>query len=202
MKDLKITRADLVTGIDVRMGIARIFGEGFAQWLGFFSKNPATIAAAFAHAFQLDRFYVAVSGGEVAGMAACTDCRCVSMRLDSRELRKHFGWYKGSIAGIALKKEFEAPFLDQPPRAGSIEFVGTSSKYRGQGVATQILRTIIETAGFETYLIEEVADTNIPAMNLYSKLGFVEYKSKPVPEKRRKKLGINRFVSLRYAPGR
>src|SRR5699024_11572793 len=53
------------------------------------------------------------------------------------ELRKHLGLFKGSMAGIFLKKEFEAPYVDFPPNTGSIEFVGTASKFRGQGAASQ-----------------------------------------------------------------
>ena len=33
------------------------------------------------------------------------------------------------------------------------------------------------------YVIEEVADTNTPAMRLYEKLGFEENRRKPIPEK-------------------
>lgn len=35
-------------------------------------------------------------------------------------------------------------------------------------------------------------------MNLYKKLGFIEYKRKPVPQKKAYKIGINNFVSLKY----
>lgn len=48
------------------------------------------------------------------------------------------------------------------------------------------------------YLIEEVADTNTPAINLYKKLGFKEYKRMPVPQKRAEKIGINSIISLKY----
>ena len=201
-QSLRIARADRVQDVSVRMGMARIFGEGFTQWLGFFSKDSEKIARAFAHSFVLDQFYVALIDGEVAGMAACTDSKSLSMRLDRGELRRHFGWYRGVIAGIALKKEFEAPFLNQPLNAGSIEFVGTASRYLWQGVASQLLRYVIENTSFKEFLIEEVADTNLPAVNLYRKLGFAEYKSKPLPAKQAAKIGINRFVSFRHVPTR
>ncbi|MEH7391380.1 GNAT family N-acetyltransferase, partial [Bacillus sp. JJ1474] len=77
-----------------------------------------------------------------------------------KELRKHLGFFKGSMAGIFLKKEFEAPFEEFPPNTGSIEFVGTASEFRGQGVATQIIKHIIENTPYNDYVIEEVADTN------------------------------------------
>ncbi|MBT2770986.1 GNAT family N-acetyltransferase [Halomonas sp. ISL-60] len=194
---LQVVRADQA-GFDVRRGISEIFAEGFTQWLGFFSKNPKKIAAAFAHMFVLDQFYVALYKGQVIGMAACTDGTSLSVKLDKKELRKHLGFFKGSMAGVFLKKEFESPFVNPSPGVGSIEFVGTAAEFRGQGVASQLIRHILEHTHYEGYLIEEVADTNIPAMKLYHKLGFEEYKHRQIPIKQAKKIGINHLVSLRY----
>ena len=194
---LNVVRADQAE-FDVRRGISEIFAEGFTQWLVFFSKDPKRIAAAFAHMFVLDQFYVAVSNGQVVGMAACTDGNSFSVKLDKKELRKHLGFFKGSMASFFLKKEFETT-LDYPePGVGSIEFVGTAAESRGQGVASQIIRYMIEHTPYQVYVIKEVADTNIPAMKLYHKLGFDEYNRKPIPAIRAKKIGINHFVSLRY----
>lgn len=186
------------TDLDVRKQMAEIFAEGFTQWLGYFSKDKNIIANAFAHMFILKQFYVAIASGEIAGVAACTDGRTFSVRLNTKELRKHLGFFKGSIAGIFLKKEFEAPYKNFPPNTGSIEFVGTAPKFRGQGVASQIIQHIIENTPYIDYVIDEVADTNIPAMRLYEKLGFEEYNRKPMPEKIAKKNGINNLLSLKY----
>lgn len=197
---LRITRADLVSdSIDVRTGMAAIFGDGFTQWLGFFSKTPAVIARAFAHMFVLDQFYVALTdSGEIAGMIACTDCHTLSVRLDSKELRQHLGWYRGTLAGLFLKKEFMSPFQNPPPNAGSIEYVGVSAGHRGNGVASKIFYHILENTQYSEYVITEVADTNTPAMNLYRKMGFVEDRVKPLQPKRAAKIGINQFISLKY----
>ncbi|OZB95346.1 N-acetyltransferase [Paenibacillus sp. XY044] len=194
---ITVVRADQAE-FDVRQGISETFAEGFTQWLGFFSKDSKKIAAAFAHMFNLDQFYVAVSDRQVIGMAACTNGKSLSVKLDNKELRKHLGFYKGSMAGIFLKKEFEAPFVNPSPGVGSIEFVGTASQFRGQGIASQLIRCIIEQTPYQVYLIEEVADTNIPALKLYTKLGFEEYKRRQIPNKRAKKIGIHHMVSLRY----
>ena len=145
--------------------MSEIFAEGFTQWLVFFSKDKNKIAKAFAHMFVLDQFYVAIANDKIAGVTACTDGKTLSVRLNKKELRKHLGFFKGSMAGIFLKKEFEAPYEEFPPNTGSIEFVGTASEFRGQGVATQIIQHIIENTPYNDYVIEEVADTNTPAMN-------------------------------------
>lgn len=198
-EDYKFTiiRADKLD-INVRVQISEIFADGFTQWLVFFSKDTNIIAKAFAHMFVLDQFYVAVVDDKIAGMAACTDCRTLSVRLNKKELRKYLGIIKGSIAGIVLRKEFERSFKNPPPKTGSIEFVGTATEFRGKSVASQIISYIISNTSYQEYLIEEVADTNTPAMNLYKKLGFKEYKRIPVPQKRAEKIGINNFIALKY----
>ncbi|GGG08958.1 hypothetical protein GCM10010912_61890 [Paenibacillus albidus] len=194
---LRVVKADQAD-FDVRQGIAKIFAEGFTQWLGFFSKDPIKIAATFAHMFVLDQFYVALYKGQVVGMVACTDGTSFSVKLDKKELRKHLGVYKGTMAGIFLKKEFETAFVQPLNDVGSIEFVGTAAEFRGQGVASHLILHILKHTPYEVYLIEEVADTNLPAMKLYLKLGFEEYKRRQIPIKRAKKIGINYNVSLKY----
>jgi len=192
-----VIRADKLD-FDVRVQMSEIFAEGFNQWLGYFSKDKNRIAKSFAHMFVLDQFYVAVIDNKIAGMIACTDCRTLSVRLNKNELRKHLGFFKGSIAAIVLKKEFESYIENPSPYTGSIEFVGTAPVFRGEGVATQIISHILENTSYRNYIIKEVADTNTSAMNLYKKLGFVEYKTKPIPPKKAKKIGINNIVSLKY----
>lgn len=186
------------TDLNARKEIGKIFAEGFTQWLGYFSKDKNIIAKAFAHMFILDQFYVAIKNSEIGGVAACTDGKSFSVRLNKKELRSHLGFIKGSMAGIFLKKEFEAPYEDFPPNTGSIEFVGTAPKFRGQGVASQIIKHIIEHAPYNDFVIDEVADTNIPAIRLYEKLGFEEYRRKTMPEKMAKKNGFNHLLSLKY----
>jgi ribosomal protein S18 acetylase RimI-like enzyme len=193
----KVIRADKLD-LDVKLQMSEIFADGFAGWLGYFSKDKNKIAKAFAHMFVLDQFYVAVMDNKIAGMVACTDCRTRSVRLNNKELRKYLGFFKGSIATIVLKKEFESPFENPPTETGSIEFVGTASEFRGKGVASQIICHIMKNTAYHEYLITEVADTNTPAMNLYKKLGFEEYNRIPIPQKKAEQIGINNFISLKY----
>lgn len=193
----KVVKAD-ETDLDARTQMGKIFADGFTQWLGYFSEDKNVIANAFSHMFVLDQFYVAIADDEVAGVTACTNGKEHSVKLNAKELRKHLGFFKGSMAGIFLKKEFEAPYVNFPPDTGSIEFAGTASKFRGQGAASQLIQHIIENTPYEEYVIDEVADTNIPAMRLYEKMGFEEYRRKPMPQKVAEKNGINNIVSLKY----
>lgn len=197
---LIIIKADK-TDLDVRKQMSEIFAEGFIKWLGFFSKDKAILANAFAHMFVLDQFYVAVENDKVAGFTACTDGKTLSVKLNKQELRKHLGFIKGSLADLFLKNEFEAAYENFPPNTGSIEFVGTSPEFRRQGVASRIIQHIFENTPYKDYVIEEVADTNTSAMNLYVKLGFKEFKRKPMSKLMAKKNGINNLLSLKYVKG-
>lgn len=186
------------TDLDVRSQMSEIFADGFTQWLGFFSKDRHKIAKAFAHIFVENQFYIALSGDKVAAMAACTDGTDLSVKLYTKQLIKHLGFYKGLLAGLMLKREFQVPFHNPNGNKCSIEFVGTALEFRGQGAATQVIAHILENTSYQEYLIEEVADTNIPALRLYAKLGFKEYKRKAIPKKLAEKNGINHLVSLKY----
>jgi ribosomal protein S18 acetylase RimI-like enzyme len=182
---------------DPRSQIAELFAEGFIQWLEFFSKDKKVIEKAFAHMFILDRFYVAVDGNKVAGVVGCSDGYSSSVRLEKKELKTHLGFIKGSLAGMFLK-EWEGGIKNPNPSKGSIEFVGTAKEYQGRGVATLIFKHILDNTPYTEYVINEVADTNTPAMKLYEKWGFEEYDRRPVPSKRAKRIGINNFLSLKY----
>ncbi|WP_029192493.1 GNAT family N-acetyltransferase [Paenibacillus harenae] len=186
------------TDIDARSQISEIFADGFTQWLGYFSKDRNKIAKAFAHMFVLNQFYIALADRKVAAMAACTDGTAMSVRLHTKQLIKHLGFFKGNLAGFFLKREFEG-LLDNPTRDKcSIEFVGTALEFRGRGAASHLISHILDHTAYKEYLIEEVADTNIPAMKLYQKLGFKEYKRKTIPKKLAEKNGINHLLSLKY----
>ncbi|MFD2505014.1 GNAT family N-acetyltransferase [Paenibacillus septentrionalis] len=176
--------------------MAEIFADCFSQWLTYFSKDRDVIVRAFAHMFVLDQFYVALAGDRVAAFGACTDCHSFSLQLQSAPLRRHLGWYKGSMAALILKREFQKPFVNPPAETGSVEFIGTALSFRGQGAASAVIRHMLENLPYRNYLIEEVADTNIQAIRLYEKLGFSEYKRKTLSPRQARISGINHMVSL------
>ncbi|RJE84757.1 N-acetyltransferase [Paenibacillus sp. 1011MAR3C5] len=192
-----IIRADQ-TRAEIRPQMADIFADGFTQWLGFFSKDKRQISRAFAHIFVESQFYLAMSGDKVAAMAACTDGTELSVRLNTKQLIKHLGFYKGMLAVLFLKREFQVPFHNPNGDQISLEFVGTALEFRGQGAASQVITHILGSKAYKECLIEEVADTNIPAIRLYEKLGFKEYKRKALPKKLAEQNGIHHLVSMKY----
>ncbi|MEU5850025.1 hypothetical protein [Saccharopolyspora shandongensis] len=65
----------------------------------------------------------------------------------------------------------------------------------GHGVATAPLRHMLAFPQFKTYVFEDIADTNAPALGLYEKLGFREFKREKV--RHTKRTGTNAYVSMR-----
>lgn len=195
--EFKIVKAD-ETDLDVREQMGQIFADGFSQWLNFFSKDKQVIAKAFQHMFVLDKFYVAVIDGEVAGVTACTKRNYSSVKLNKKELIKHLGLYKGALAGLLLKKPFEKYHENLLENTGAIEFVGTARNFQGRGVASLLIQHIIENTPYDNFIIDDVADTNIPAIKLYEKLGFEEYDRTEMPGASAKNNGMNYLVSFKY----
>lgn len=185
-------------GNDTKMKISKIFVDGFFQWLHFFSEDKDKLVKAFSHIFNLEVFYVAVIDGDIAGIAACTDGKVPSVHLESKELKKYLGFFMGTIAYFILKREFvekKYPF-EIEKNMGMVEFVATSTRYRGKGVATAIMNYIFDSNPYDFYALE-VADTNINAVKLYEKLGYTEFLR--IKHKHSKQSGINNLVYMKYS---
>lgn len=184
-------------GPDASRIVSEIFVDGFGRHFTAFAKDPRRLADAFAHTFVLDLFHVARLDGEPAGIAACTDGvqRCVVS--DAAAMRRHLGPIRGTIAHHVFASQFSAPIPDPRPEQASIEFVATAARHRGRGVASALLRRLHELPQYDSFVLDEVADTNTAALNVYRRLGYVEYRRTPVRHGRFS--GINAYVSLRFA---
>ena len=192
--------ADCGDSLQIRKAVSDIFVDGFYQWLHYFSKSQEQLAQAFAHIFQLELFYVALEDGVPVGIAALTDGVTPCIRFSRQELKKHLGFWMGTIAYAMLKRELEDhqyPFV-LPTGSGSVEFVSVHSVHRGKKAASTLLRHMHETTGYADYVLE-VADTNSPAVRLYKSLGYREFQR--VPEKHPKQSGVNFLVYMRYEKG-
>lgn len=177
--------------------VSKIFAKAFYQWLKFFSKDTDKLALAFENAFVMDKFYFAMSENRICGMAACTDGRTPSIKLVKKDLVRALGFIKGNIANKVLKGQFENhpyPF-ELTKDMLSIEFVSVDDKFRNQGVASGLIKHIIEFSSGNEFVLE-VADTNIQAVNLYNKLGFIEFMR--VSQKHPKQSGINNLLYMKY----
>ncbi|ROR23885.1 acetyltransferase (GNAT) family protein [Mobilisporobacter senegalensis] len=175
--------------------ISEIFVDSFYEHLSYFSKDKEKLAKALEHMFVLDLFYVAIIDGEIAGMTACTNGKDYSVKQDKKELIKHLGFIRGTIANRAFKSEFQKPAMYIGEKTASVEFVATASKYRGRGAATAIMNYLFQLPEYDEYVLE-AADTNYKAVKLYEKLGYREFER--IKQKFSKYVGINYRVYMKY----
>jgi ribosomal protein S18 acetylase RimI-like enzyme len=191
---IEIKRASEL-GENTRKKVSEIFVDGFGKELRFFSKDSQQLAKALEHLFVLDVFYVAIIDGEIAGITACTNGPMTSTVSNRKELIRHLGLVKGTIASYAFKREFEKLPIEVGDRIASVEFVATASKYRGKGVATALMNHLFALPQYEEYVLE-VANTNTNAVRLYEKLGYTEFKR--IKQKHSKISGVNYLVYMKY----
>ena len=81
------------------------------------------------------------------------------------------------------------------PGLAEIGFVATEPAYQGRGVATALLRHLLELPGYREYTLEDIKDTNATALHVYAKLGFTVYKRRKVRFARR--VGFTELVSMK-----
>ncbi|PRX96733.1 GNAT family N-acetyltransferase [Allonocardiopsis opalescens] len=191
---IEVRRADEL-GEGYRRAIGGIFVDAFYEYFSYFSTDRERLTDAFAHMLVPDLFYVGLVDGSPAGIAACTDGRRLSIQHDTRELRRHLGLVKGTIAGSVFKSNFQAPFHHPGPATASVECVATAAAYRGRGVASAILTHLLTLPGYRAYVLEDIADTNGAALRVYGRLGYTEIHRRPV--KHTKRTGINSYICMR-----
>lgn len=182
-------------GESTRKQISEIFVEGFGDLHTFFSKDRRKLAKAFEHMFVLDVFYVAIVDGEIAGITACTDRKIMPIDHSKKELMNHLGFLKGIFANIVFKREFQKPPIEVGEKKAWVEFVATSAKYRGKGVATAIMNHIFALPQYNEYILV-VADNNTNALKMYKKLGYKEFKR--IKHKYSKYSGIDHMIYMKY----
>jgi ribosomal protein S18 acetylase RimI-like enzyme len=161
--------------------------------LSYLSSSKSRLIRAYGESFNFDYIFVAMIEDEIVGAITLVPMGETSMILNRKNVIKNLGFVKGNLVCFVRKYLLKLPFqIDSS--TGNIEFLATSEKFRGQGVATVLLRHIIENSFFEHYILD-VADTNISAIKLYKKLGFREFKRKRfLPHS-----GIGQIVYMKYS---
>ncbi len=177
-----------------RSDIALCIAEGFKKDFDVLCKNTHTVATAISTGLQISKFYVAESENEVVGVVAISDCNGRAATTDIASYKENFGFFKGSIANLVLKEEFESP-LDYPPTTGYIEFVAVRNSHQRKGIATSMLKESMIQSSYEDYVLD-VTDVNPAAIRCYSALGFKEFKR--AKEKHSKQKGFSAKIYMKY----
>jgi ribosomal protein S18 acetylase RimI-like enzyme len=169
----------------------RSFAEDFVA----FSGDTGTLADAFEHMLLLERFYIALVDGEPAGLASLTEGDQTLFAPRWREIRRHLGFVRGLLGYVVIRSWFMRASDGARPGLAEIGFVATEPAYQGRGVATALLRHLLERPEYREYVLEDIKDINAPALGLYAKLGFTVYKRRKVRFARR--VGFTELVSMK-----
>jgi ribosomal protein S18 acetylase RimI-like enzyme len=186
-------------GEGYRRRITEVYVRSFAEDFVAFSRDTGKLADAFEHMLLLERFYVALVDREPAGLASLTEGDQTLLAPRWPEIRRHLGPVRGLLAYVVIRRWFMHPSDGAQPGRGEIGFVATEPAYQGRGVATALLRHLLALPGYREYVLEDIKDTNAPALGLYAKLGFTVYKRRKMRFARR--VGFTELLSMKFERG-
>lgn len=83
-----------------------------------------------------------------------------------------------SLIGVIICKLETHSSHAAPTRRGYIAMLAVSSSFRGQGIATSLVKKAIDAMAARSAdeVVLETEETNVPAMRLYERLGFLRSK--------------------------
>jgi ribosomal protein S18 acetylase RimI-like enzyme len=191
---VEVERGDEL-GEGYRRRITEVYVRSFAEDFVAFSRDTGKLADAFEHMLLLEQFYIALVDGEPAGIASLTEGDQTLFAPRWREIRRHLGLARGLLGYVVIRRWFMSASDGARPGLAEIGFVATEPAHQGRGVATALLRHLLALPQYREYVLEDIKDTNEPALGLYAKLGFTEYKRRRVRFARR--AGFTSLVSMK-----
>ncbi len=194
---IEIKRGDEL-GESYRRRVTEVLVHGFAEDFEYFSKDPDVLADAFEHMVLLDRFYVALVDGEPAAVASITEGEQECFDPDRRAIQRTLGWWHGLTSCVIVRSQFLGAYDGARPGLAEIGFVTTAPQFQGKGVATALMRHLLQLP-YDEFVLRDIKDTNAPALGLYRKLGFVETRSRPVKFSKQARFSSYITMSLKRA---
>jgi ribosomal protein S18 acetylase RimI-like enzyme len=190
---IEVKRGDEL-GESYRRRITDVLVRGFAEDFAYFSRDPHVLTDAFEHMLLLDRFYVALVDGEPAAVASVTEGAQECFAPRRAEIRQHLGLIHGTMSYLIVRSQFLGAYDGARDGLAEIGFVTTAPQFQGRGVATALLRHLLALPEYQEYVLRDIKDTNVPALGLYTKLGFDEFRRRPV--RFTKQAGFSAYVSM------
>ena len=190
--NIEVARADEL-GEEYRHQIAEVLTQGFSEDFAFFSKNSKALADAFAPMLILERFHVALVDGEPAAVAAVTEGEQECFKPDRHELQRVLGPIHGMISYRIIRSQFMGAYDGARDGLTEIAFVTTAPQHQGKGVATALMRRLLELPSNQ-FVLRDIKDTNTAALALYAKLGFIETQRRRI--RFAKRAGFCEYVSM------
>lgn len=180
--------------IDIRREVAEVFVDAYYKDLSCLSKSKDKLADAFMHSFNENSIYVAELDNKIVGILGCANDYERALSINKYALRKHLGFFKGSMAYLFLYREFNEK-LEYGINVGYIEAVGVLNNARRMGIATKLMFYVMKNSKYRKIKLE-VTDTNLEAIRLYEKLGF--YEVNRVKEKFTKSKDFNERIYMEW----
>ena len=178
-----------------RFNIARTVIYSFEKDLSALFKDLEQGVRLFENSIVLSRFYVAEHGGEIVGTIACADCTGRAVKVTKSDCKKQLGFIRGLIGFSIFSSELMSQ-LPYPETTGNIELVGVLEHARGNGIAKEMLKIIIENNSQYNEFVLDVTDVNVSAQKCYTDFGFREFKRESV--KYAKQKGFNAKIYMKY----
>jgi ribosomal protein S18 acetylase RimI-like enzyme len=193
---VEVERGDEL-GEGYRRRITEVYVRSFAEDFVAFSRDTVKLADAFEHMLLLERFYIAQVDGQPAGLASLSEGDQTLFAPRWREIRRHLGLVRGLLCYVVIRSWFMRPSDGARPGLAEIGFVATEPAHQGRGVGTALLRHLLAHPEYREYVLEDIKDTNQPALGLYAKLGFTVYKRRKIRFARR--AGFTELLSMKLA---
>lgn len=157
---------------ELRLDAAELYDAAFGAKLSIAIPNKDSRLAVLREAFNPSSCFVAMSGGELVGIAGFkTTTGSLTGGMMFGELLAQLGLMKALRASLILA------LFERKLTKGELlmDGISVSPKMRGSGIGSSLLRQLIEYArigGYRTLRLD-VIDTNPSARRLYERLGFV-----------------------------
>ncbi|HLR27108.1 MAG TPA: GNAT family N-acetyltransferase [Ruania sp.] len=191
---IDVVRADILGGSG-RRAAAALLARGFAQDFTAFSRDPDRLTAAFEPIIRPERFYLALHDGEPVGITTLTEGAQEVFAPRWAPLRRHLGVLRGSLMFLVVWYAFMGNDPDATAGRANLGFVATAPEHRGKGVATELLRHLVQTSGHQVHVLRDIKDTNEAALNVYRSFGFAEYTRRTAHFARR--AGFSAYISMK-----
>ncbi|SHE40414.1 Acetyltransferase (GNAT) family protein [Seinonella peptonophila] len=155
---------------------AQVFVESYPEMFSLISKDQPTLVRTLMHSFGKDHFYIAMLDNQVLGLIGYSTNKQRAHSFDLNIFKQELGSIKGWICYKLLSSEFQKPLLIEDNQC-NFESIATSPSARGKGVATTLIRHLMDNLEFDEAILE-VVDNNTNAIRLYEKLGFSIFEKK------------------------
>ncbi len=161
---------------ELRSSAAELYDAAFGAKLSIAMPNPITRMAVLKVGFNPAFSLVAISNGEMVGIAGFqTGQGSLTGGISFRVLKEEIGFWGAIRAALVLA------LFQRNQVAGQLlmDGIGVSPKMRGSGIGTKLLHSLIAYAKKEGYrsVRLDVIDTNPAARGLYERIGFVPVKT-------------------------